>query len=136
MTHDELIDMKLNHVANRITSGSLELMLELFTQELGFKLLRRIPTDIWLRQSEAKVDIQFCETDAPVVGGDKHNSHISFLSQSPEKELRRLADWFHDRGYETKMGSWSTREFWLDVPRVFVDFTIESMTPDLADYGE
>ena len=127
--------MKLNHVANRISKGSLEIMLELFTQVLGFKLLRRIPTDIWLRQGEANIDIQFCETDASVVGGDKHNSHISFLSPTPEKDLQGLAEWFHQRGYETKIGSWSVREFWLDVPAVFVDFTIESMRPDLAEYG-
>ncbi len=127
--------MKLNHVANRITKGNLELMLELFTKELGFKLLRRIPTDIWLRQGDAKVDIQFCETNAPAATGDKHNSHISFLSKTPEKDLQRLAEWFHKRGYETKMGCWSEREFWLDVPTVFVDFTLESMTPDLAEYG-
>jgi hypothetical protein len=39
--------MRLNHVANRITKGNLDLMVELFTTQLGFKLLRRIPTDIW-----------------------------------------------------------------------------------------
>lgn len=127
--------MKLNHVANRITKGSLDLMLSLFTEELGFKLLRRIPTDIWLRQGESTVDIQFCETDAPPIGHDKHNSHISFLSDSPEDELRKLAEWFKVRGFESRMGSWSSREFWLDVPEVFVDFTLESMTPDLAAYN-
>lgn len=126
--------MKLNHVANRITKGHLDLMLQLFTKELGFTLLRRIPTDIWLRQDGSNVDIQFCETDAPPIGHDKHNSHISFLSISPEGELQKLAKWFEERGKKTRTGSWSEREFWLDVPEVFVDFTLESMTPDLADY--
>ena len=126
--------MKLNHVANRITKGHLDLMLELFTERLGFMLLRRIPTDIWLRQGSSNVDIQFCETDAQPIGSDKHNSHISFLSDTPEAELQKLARWFEDRGKKTRMGSWSTKEFWLDVPEVFVDFTLESMTPDLADY--
>ena len=108
--------MKLNHVANRITKGHLDLMLELFTERLGFHLLRRIPTDIWLRQDDASVDIQFCETDAPPIGGDKHNSHISFLSETPEDDLKKLAAWFEERGKKTRMGSWSEREFWLDVP--------------------
>lgn len=126
--------MKLNHVANRITTGHLDLMLELFTEELEFVLLRRISTDIWLRQGDSNVDIQFCETDAPPVGRDKHNSHISFLSQTPEEELKKIASWFKQRGKKTKIGSWSEREFWLDVPEVFVDFTLESMTPDLANY--
>jgi hypothetical protein len=127
--------MKLNHVANRITQGNLDLILELFTTQLGFKLLRRIPTDIWLRQQGANVDIQFCETQAHVAQGDKHNSHISFLSETPEADLRRLATWFESRGKKTIIGSWSAKEFYLDVPEVFVDFAIESMLPDLAEYG-
>lgn len=84
---------------------------------------RRTPTDIWLRQDESSVDIQFCETDAPVVGGDKHNSHIFFLSKAPEKDLQRLAEWFQKHGHEAKIGAWSAREFWLDLPAIFVDFT-------------
>jgi len=128
--------VKLNHVANRVKRGNLELMVELFTTQLGFRLLRRIPTDVWLRQSGANVDIQFCETEAPVVLGDKHNSHISFLSPTPEADLKKLAEWFESKGKITKLGSWSEKEFYLDVPDVFVDFAIESMTPDLAEYTE
>jgi hypothetical protein len=126
--------MKLNHVANRIRKGNLDLILELFVTELGFRLLRRIPTDIWLRQADSNVDIQFCETDAPVCGDDKHNSHISFLTKTPEEDLRRIATWFEERGKTTRMGNWSEKEFWLDVPEVFIDFAIEAMTPDLAEY--
>jgi len=126
--------LKLNHVANRVTKGNLELVIELFTSQLGFQLLRRIPTDVWLRQPGSNIDIQFCETDSPVVEGDKHNSHISFLSRQPEVELQKLAGWFQSKGKQTKLGAWSEREFYLDVPEVFVDFAIESMTPDLAEY--
>jgi hypothetical protein len=126
--------MKLNHVANRVTAGHLNLIQEFFITQLGFKLLRKIPTDIWLRQADSKVDIQFCETSAHPVSDDKHNSHISFLSQSPESDLKRLAVWFEERGKKTKIGSWSNKEFYLDVPEVFVDFAIEAMTPDLAEY--
>ena len=126
--------MRLNHVANRIRKGNLDLILELFVSELGFRLLRRIPTDIWLRQSDSNVDIQFCETDAPICSHDKHNSHISFLTQTPEEDLKMLAAWFQQRGKVTRMGNWSEKEFWLDVPEVFIDFAIEAMTPDLAEY--
>lgn len=126
--------MRLNHCANRITKGSLDLVLTLFTEELGFRLLRRIPTDIWLRQVGSNVDIQFWETEAPPVDFDKHNSHISFLSETPEFDLKKLADWFSKKGYEAKIGSWSDREFYLDVPGVFVDFAIEAMRPELAEY--
>ena len=127
--------MKLNHCANRITEGSLELMQSLFTEELGFRVLRRKSTDIWLRQGDSNIDIQFSETQTPPLGSDKHNSHISFLSETPEADLRSLADWLGKRGYEAKIGSWSDREFYLDVPNVFVDFAIEAMLPELADYN-
>ena len=107
---------------------------DFFTSELGFKLLRKIPTDIWLRQADSNVDIQFCETDALPILNDKHNSHISFLTTSPEDDLKRLAEWFERHGKKTKIGSWSKKEFYLNVPEVFVDFAIEAMTPDLAEY--
>jgi hypothetical protein len=33
------------------------------------------------------------------------------------------------------VGSYSDREFFLDAPDAFVDFVIEAMLPELADYG-
>ena len=48
--------------------------------------------------------------------------------------MKVLATWFQEHGKETKLGSWSDREFWLDVPEVFVDFVVESMASELADY--
>lgn len=126
--------MRLNHVANRVSRGCLDLMVEVFTAELGFRLLRRIPTDVWLRQEPALVDLQFCETEAEVCRGDKHNSHISFLSPDPESQLKALSASFESRGYQTRLGQWSDKEFWLDVPEVFIDFVIECMKPELAEY--
>jgi hypothetical protein len=35
---------------------------------------------------------------------------------------------------EATVGSYSDKEFFLDAPEAFVDFVIEAMTPDLADY--
>lgn len=126
--------MILNHVSNKITKGHLDLMLRFFTEELGFILLRRIPTDIWLRQGDANVDIQICESFAIPMTEDKHNSHIAFLSDTPKEDLEKLAAWFESHGKKPRVGSWSEREYWLDVPEVFVDFVIEAMTPDLAEY--
>ncbi len=36
---------------------------------------------------------------------------------------------------EASVGSYSDREFYLDAPGAFVDFVIEAMLPELADYG-
>jgi len=127
--------MKLDHCANRITRGSVGLIQKMFIEELGFILLRGLPDEVWLRQGEGSFDIQFCETDeSPLLHHDKQNSHIGFISDKPEEELQRLANWFVERGYECKIGSWSDKEFYLDVPAVFVDFSIEAMYPEIAEY--
>ena len=36
---------------------------------------------------------------------------------------------------KTSVGSYSDREFYLDAPSAFIDFVIEAMGPELADYG-
>ena len=127
--------MKLDHCSNRIRRGKAGLIEELFIEKLGFILLRRLPDEIWLRQGDANIDIQFCESDAAQPADfDKQNSHVAFISNQPEKELERLATWFKERGYQTNIGSWSDKEFYLDVPDVFVDFSIEAMYPEIAEY--
>jgi hypothetical protein len=127
--------MLLDHCANRITKGTVGLIEKLFVEELGFRLLRGLPDEIWLRQGDANVDIQFCETnEQPISDPDKQNSHIAFISDKPREELEKLATWFKERGYKTKIGSWSDKEFYLDAPEVFVDFSIEAMYPEVAEY--
>jgi hypothetical protein len=46
-----------------------------------------------------------------------------------------LVAWLATQGLEASVGSYSDREFYLDAPAAFVDFVLEAMTPDLADYG-
>jgi len=127
--------MIFNHCANRVKEGTVGLIKNFFIEELGFILLRGLPDEIWLRQGDANIDIQFCESDeVSPADQDKQNSHIAFISDKPEEDLKRLAIFFNDRGFETKIGSWSDKEFYLDVPEVFVDFSIEAMYPEIADY--
>jgi len=40
-----------------------------------------------------------------------------------------------NQDHEANVGAYSDKEFYLDAPAAFVDFVIEAMTPDLADYG-
>ena len=128
--------MQLNHICNRITSDSQSFLINLFTCQLDCFVLRQTDTDVWLRQRGTAVDLQFCETsiDPNIIVDDKHNSHISFLTETPEQDLRRLGMWIEAQGYRVAYGSWSNQEYWLDVPEVFVDFVIEAMVPGLAEY--
>jgi hypothetical protein len=103
--------------------------------KLGFIELRRTERSIWLRQPGTNVDLQFSRSDTAERDADKRRSQVSFLSETPEADLEELRAWAHAHGMEAAVGSYSEKEFFLDAPVAFVDFVIEAMTPDLADYG-
>jgi hypothetical protein len=103
--------------------------------KLGFVELRRSERAIWLRQPGANVDLQFSRSHSAVRDADKIRSQVSFLSETLRVQLEDLAVWARDHGLKADIGSYSHKEFYLDTPEAFVDFVIEAMTPDLADYG-
>lgn len=127
--------MQLNHVANRLDPQHFETVVEMLKAKLGFIELRRTARAIWLRQPGSNVDLQFSRSDAPGRDADKLRSQVAFLSDAPRAALEDLAAWAQARGMEATVGSYSDKEFYLDAPAAFVDFVIEAMTPDLAEYG-
>ena len=127
--------MRFNHVANRLNSRHFETVVEMLQSQLGFVELRRTERSIWLRQPGTNVDLQFSRSDTANRDEDKRRSQVSFLSDTPEAALRGLAAWAQARGLEATVGSYSDREFFLDAPAAFVDFVIEAMRPELAEYG-
>ena len=126
--------MKLNHAANRIDAAYFETVVELFKAKLGFVELRRTERAIWLRQPGANVDLQFSRSSSTHRDADKLRSQVSFLSETPRADLEALAAWAREHGMEAEVGSYSDREFYLDAPHAFVDFVIEAMRPELAEY--
>jgi hypothetical protein len=127
--------MKLNHVANRLDARYFETVVEMLKEKLAFVELRRTERSIWMRQPGTNVDLQFGRSDTASRDGDKMRSQVSFLSDTPRAALEDLAAWARAHGMEATVGSYSDKEFYLDAPAAFVDFVIEAMTPDLADYG-
>jgi hypothetical protein len=127
--------MRLNHVANRLDSRHFETVVALLKEQLGFIELRRTERAIWLRQPGANVDLQFSRSDTVGRDADKLRSQVAFLSDTPREALEALAAWLTARGLAATVGSYSDREFYLDAPAAFVDFVIEAMRPELADYG-
>lgn len=126
--------MKLDHVANRLDTKYFSVIIEMFKTRLGLMELRRNERCIWMRQEGADVDLQFTASDITNRDADKRGSQVAFLSETPEADLRELAGWLHSQGLDSTVGQWSDREFYLDVPAAFIDFVIEAMTPDMADY--
>jgi hypothetical protein len=127
--------MQFNHVANRLDPQYFETVVEMLKANLGFVELRRTERAIWLRQPGANVDLQFSRSPTANRDADKLRSQISFLSETPQSDLETLADWARRHGMNAEVGSYSDREFYLDAPEAFVDFVIEAMRPELADYG-
>lgn len=144
--------MELNHCAFRVSKDDFESVVALFTEKLEFRILRRdAGYVVWMRQGEIPVDIQLSASTTPpetkwLLGKvlragrypwwkiDKAGSQISFLSEKPERDLKDLSTWIESKGYKPVVGAFSDREFFLDIPGVFVDFVIEAMTPDCAEY--
>jgi len=127
--------MKFNHVANRLDLRYFETVVEMLKVKLGFVELRRTERAIWLRQPGANIDLQFSRSSSAHRDADKIRSQVSFLSETPRAELEELATWAQEHGMTTEVGSYSDREFYLDAPEAFIDFVIEAMRPELADYG-
>jgi hypothetical protein len=127
--------MRLNHAANRLDGNHFETIVEMLKARLGFIELRRTERAIWLRQPGANVDLQFSRSQIPNRDADKLRSQVSFLSETPREDLEELASWIRERKLKAEVGAYSDREFYLDVPDAFVDFVIEAMRPELADYG-
>jgi hypothetical protein len=127
--------MRLNHVANRLDPRFFETVVEMLVTQLGFRVLRRTERSIWLRQPGADVDLQFSRSETPNRDADKLRSQVAFLSETPREALQALADWAQAQGMAASVGAYSDREFYLDAPEAFVDFVIEAMRPELADYG-
>ncbi len=127
--------MQFNHVANRLNVQYFEIVVELLKVKLGFVELRRTERAIWLRQPGANIDLQFSRSSVAHRDEDKIRSQVSFLSETPRADLEDLAAWAEAHGMKAEVGSYSDREFYLDAPDAFVDFVIEAMRPELADYG-
>lgn len=126
--------MKFNHVAHRLDAAHFDLVVRMLVSQLGFVELRRTRHAIWLRQPGANVDLQFTVSRTTHRDDDKQRSQVSFIDPTPREELQKLVDWLGERGLAASVGAYSEREFFMDAPAAFVDFVIEAMHPQLAEY--
>lgn len=127
--------MKLNHVANRVASMHFDTIVDLFRDKLDFVVLRRNDRAIWMRQPGANIDLQFSRVPTSREDSERERSQVSFLSETPRVDLEALATWLAGRGVAARVGAYSDQEFYLDIPDALVDFVIEAMRPELADYS-
>ena len=127
--------MRLNHVAVRVDGRHFDTVAAMLIEKLDFVELRRTERSAWFRQPGTNVDLQLSRSDTAHRDPDKRRSQVSFLSGTPRADLEDLAAWVQAHELEASVGSYSDREFYLDAPEAFVDFVVEAMLPELADYG-
>ena len=127
--------MRFNHVSNRVDAQHFETIVTMMQERLGFVELRQTARAIWLRQPGTNIDLQLTRSETKHRDADKQRSQVSFLSTTPKHALEDLASWLQAHGLAATVGAYSDREFYLDAPEAFVDFVIEAMLPELADYG-
>lgn len=127
--------MRFNHVAVRVTNARYELVARMVTERLGFVQLRRTDRSAHFRQPGTNVDLQLSRSDTAHRDDDKRRSQVSFLSDTPRADLEALADWARGEGVPAEVGAYSDKEFFLDLSDAFVDFVVEAMLPELAEYG-
>lgn len=108
--------LRFNHVANRVNPGHFQTVVDMFVQQLGFVELRRTERAAWLRQPGANIDLQLSRSDTGHRDHDRERSQVSFLSDTPEEDLDRLASWLVARGLQAHVSAYSDREFYLDAP--------------------
>ena len=89
--------LRFNHVANRVNPGHFEIVVDMFVQQL-VSWSCGDERAVWLRQTGANVDLQLSRSDTGHRDADRERSQVSFLSDTPEADLRRLASWFTARG--------------------------------------
>jgi len=124
--------MKLHHCAFKITLGKSILMQE-FCEYLSAKLSwegKDQGREIAMRFGNNML-IQFSEIDEkPIKTKNKKETHISFSSREPKKDIKKIENWFSQHNIKTITGQWSETELWIDCPDVFINFVIEVLKTD------
>ena len=131
------IDPRLHHVCLNVTTGSLEVVLELFE-------LLKCPVVYWpnngyqwamVGQPQLDFALQITETsDAPLEDLDrKRQTHVAFLSSSPQDVVDEVRKWASSKGITFQDGGWSDKELYFDLPKLFVNFVVEVMHTSIEE---
>jgi len=126
--------LKLHHSAHCITPGSLENIIEMF-ELLDCKILYLQKEQRWamIGQNENFL-LQIQEMDnLPIQSKTRLQSHIAFICDNPKEQIEKIENWASSKNINFKKGSWSDREYWFDLPDMFIDFVVEIMHKSVTE---
>jgi len=129
------VKVKLHHFAYNISPDSLELIAELL-ENFGCNIVYREKNARWcmIQQSTVPIDIQLIETKDKIIPiSRKTNTHIAFLSDSPKEDIEEIELWCMEKNVRFRHGKWSDKEFWFDLPEIFINFVIEIMHTSIVE---
>ena len=122
---------QLHHFAYKIQPNTLETVIKLL-EKLGCKVSYRKGQERWCMISQDKNIIQLIETeDTPINIETKTNTHIAFISQTPQEDIEKIKQWAKENNIEFRQGEWYEGAYWFDLPKMFSNFVIEIMDTKL-----
>ena len=125
----------LHHFAFNIKPNTLELTVEIL-KLLNCTVSYRESGKRWcmISQDFIPVNIQLIEMDAAVVPlRRKISTHIAFLSKSPKEHIKKIEEWAKDNNLKFQHGNCTDKEFWFDLPDIFINFVIEIMHTSVVE---
>jgi hypothetical protein len=125
------ISTRLHHSAYKISTDSLEIVLEAF-KLLGCEVTFRPKNKyVWamVGQVGLRYDIQLVETDErPILTSEsKTGTHVAFISDDPQSKIEEIREWAFNKKIKFIAGGWSEKELYFDLPELFINFVVEIM---------
>lgn len=128
---------RLHHACLNISKGSLEQVVEIF-QLLECPVVYEPHNGYrWamVGQPQLEFSLQLTEVaDSPIIELDKKRQlHIAFISPKPREIVEQAKSWAASKNITFREGGWSEREFYFDLPDLFVNFVIEVMHSSIEE---
>lgn len=125
------VDPRLHHYCQNVTTGSLEMVLEMY-RLLDCNVVYRPPggaTWAMVGQKQLRFAIQVAEvSDTPIADiSKKCQVHAAFISDDPQALINKIDSWAQQKGLAFRQGGWSQIERYFDLPDLFVSFVVEIM---------
>lgn len=126
------MSLEFHHCSKRINKDNFDLAIKLF-QKLGFVL-----EDKWVEPDNVisailnfpskSISLQLLSSEDPSIPTyNKKDSHVCLITNNPKKELLGIKSWASKHHLKYIENSFSDKEFYFDLPELFIDFVIEIM---------
>jgi hypothetical protein len=87
-----------------------------------------------IAQDGLDFDIQLIETKSTMLHDEtRPNSQIAFISEKPLEDIEKVRRWAEGKNIMFTQNAWSDKEFYFDLPELFVDWVVEVMDVSILE---